>query len=214
MRVWESSIGKKLVMAVTGLIWVGYLISHVLANLTVFSGPDRINAYSAFLHGTGLALWIPRAVLIVAIVLHIVAAIQLTGQSQAARPVGYARRDPQVSTFASRTIRWGGVVILVFLVFHLLHFTVGTVHPDFVEGNPYHNVVAGFQNPWVVLFYVVAMAVLGLHLYHGLWSSRRTLGVAPVSRRPMQRPVALAVAALVWAGFTIIPLAVIAGVLR
>ena len=186
--LWDSSVGKKVVMAVTGLIWVAYLITHVLANLLVFQGPAKINAYSAFLHGTGGALWAARLVLIVAVVLHVVAAVQLAGARQEARPVGYAAgREPQVSTLASRTMRWGGALILVFLVYHILHFTVGTAHPDFIEGDPYHNVATGFRNPLVVAFYLIAMAAVGLHLYHGVWSSGRSLGVSPPSPHPLRR---------------------------
>jgi succinate dehydrogenase / fumarate reductase, cytochrome b subunit len=213
--LWESSVGKKYVMAVTGLVWVAYLITHVLANLLVFQGPSQINAYSAFLHGTGGALWAARLVLIVALVLHVVAAIQLAGQRQAARPVDYAGgRDPQVSTLASRTIRWGGALILAFLLYHILHFTVGSVHPQFVEGDPYHNVATGFRSLPVVIVYVVAMAAVGLHLYHGVWSSGRSLGVSPPSPRPLRRTVALVLALVIWLGFTVIPLAVYAGVVR
>ncbi|HKH82089.1 MAG TPA: hypothetical protein VKA25_00245, partial [Gemmatimonadales bacterium] len=127
--LWTTSVGKKMIMAVTGVIWVAYLITHVLANLLVFQGPSKINAYSAFLHGTGGALWVARLVLIAALVFHIVAAIQLADRRQEARPVGYAAgREPHTSTVASRTIRWGGALILLFLLFHILHFTVGTVH--------------------------------------------------------------------------------------
>jgi len=193
---------------------VAYLITHVLANLLIFQGPDKINAYSRFLHGTGGALWTARLVLLVSVVLHIVAAVQLTARRQAARPVGYAAgRRPQVSTLASRTIRWGGVLILVFLVYHILHFTLGTVHPSFIEGDPYHNVATGFQNPLVVLFYEIAMAAVGLHLYHGVWSSGRTLGLSAPSPRPLRRQLALALGVLVWAGFAVIPLAVFAGMI-
>ena len=213
--LWDSSVGKKAIMAVTGLIWLAYLITHVLANLLVFQGPVKINAYSAFLHGTGGALWAARLVLIAALVLHITAAIQLAARSQQARPTGYAAgRKPQVSTFASRTIRWGGALILIFLVYHILHFTVGTVHPDFVEGDPYHNVASGFHNPLVVGFYLIAMAAVGLHLYHGVWSSGRSLGLSPPSPHPLRRTVALVLALLIWLGFTIIPIAVYAGVVR
>lgn len=213
--LWSTSIGKKAVMAVTGLIMAAYLITHVLANLLVFEGPDRINAYSRFLHGTGGALWAARLVLLAAVVLHVVAAVQLTGRRQAARPVPYAAgRDSQVSTVASRTIRWGGGLILVFLVYHILHFTLGTVHPAFVEGDPYHNVASGFHDPLVVLFYEVAMVAVGLHLYHGIWSSGRSLGVSPPSPQPLRRRVALVLSVLVWAGFTVIPIAVFAGMVR
>ncbi|HEX5385457.1 MAG TPA: succinate dehydrogenase cytochrome b subunit [Gemmatimonadales bacterium] len=211
LAFWQSSVGKKAVMAVTGLIWVAYLITHVLANLLVFSGPTRINAYSAFLHSTGLALWVPRLILMAALVLHIVAAYQLARRRQAARPVGYVQREPQVSTFASRTIRWGGVLILIFIIIHLLQFTTGTILPGFIEGDPYRNVLTGFHNPVVVVFYLIALAALGLHLYHGVWSSGRSLGAAPAEPNTFRRPVAVVLAVFIWLGFTIIPIAVFFG---
>jgi succinate dehydrogenase cytochrome b subunit len=202
---WETSVGKKAVMAVTGLILVAYLITHVLANLLVFTGPDRINRYAALLHATGGALWAARLVLLVAVILHIVAATQLALRRRAARPVAYAAgREPQVSTLASRTIRWGGALLLVFIIFHILHFTTGTVHPDFVELDPYHNVTTGFRNPLVALFYLIAMAALGFHLYHGVWSSGRSLGVSPPSPHPLRRRVALVLGGFIWLGFTVI----------
>ena len=213
--LWNSSVGKKMVMAITGLIWVAYLVTHMLANLLVFQGPGKINAYSAFLHGTGGALWAARLVLIVALVLHVVAAIQLSARQQEARPVGYAAgRKPQVSTVASRTMRWGGALILVFLVFHILHFTVGSAHPTFIEGDPYHNVATGFHNLVVVIFYLIVMALVGLHLYHGLWSSGRSLGVAQPSPQPLRRSLAMVLALLIWLGFSVIPIAVYAGVVK
>jgi succinate dehydrogenase / fumarate reductase, cytochrome b subunit len=214
LALWHTSVGKKAVMAATGIIMVVYLITHVLANLLVFQGPEKINSYSRFLHGTGGALWAARLVLFVAVVLHIVAAVQLAARRQKARPVGYAAgRDSQVSTLASRTIRWGGALILIFLVYHILHFTLGTVHTSFVEGDPYHNVVAGFRSPWVVAFYELALAAVGLHLYHGIWSSGRSLGVSSPSPRPMRRQLALALSVLVWVGFAVIPIAVYTGML-
>ena len=206
--LWQSSVGKKAVMAVTGLVLVAYLVSHVLANLLVFGGPDRINRYAVLLHGTGGALWGARLVLLVAAILHVVAAVQLTLRSRAARPQPYAGgREPQVATVAGRTIRWGGALILIFLVYHILHFTTGAAHPDFVELNPYHNVTTGFRNPWVAGFYAVAMIAVGLHLYHGLWSSGRSLGLSQPSPRPLHRRLALVLAVFIWLGFTAIVLA-------
>ncbi|MGH7578858.1 MAG: succinate dehydrogenase cytochrome b subunit [Gemmatimonadales bacterium] len=209
---WQSSVGKKAVMAATGVVMILYLITHVLANLLVFDGPDRINRYAALLHGTGAALWGARVVLLLAVVLHIVAAVQLTLRSRAARPEPYAGgRDPQTSTLAARTIRWSGVLILVFLVYHILHFTVGTAHPEFIELNPYHNVTTGFRSPWVAGFYALAMIAVGLHLYHGVWSSGRSLGLSQPNPRPLQRRLALVVGGLVWLGFTAIVVAAYLG---
>jgi succinate dehydrogenase / fumarate reductase, cytochrome b subunit len=212
---WQSSVGKKAVMAVTGLILVAYLITHVLANLLVFSGPDRINRYAQLLHSSGAALWGARLILLAALTLHIVAATQLAIRNRAARQEPYAGgRDPQVSTFAARTIRWGGALILLFLIYHILHFTVGTAHPDFVELNPHHNVVTGFRSPLVAAVYLLAMAAVGLHLFHGVWSSGRSLGLSQPSPRPLHRRLALGLAVFVWLGFTAIVIAGFLGLIR
>jgi len=213
--LWQSSVGKKAVMAVTGLILVAYLITHVLANLLVFSGPERINRYAQLLHSNGAALWGARLILLTALILHIIAATQLAIRSRAARPEPYAGgRDPQVSTFAARTIRWGGALILLFLIYHILHFTTGTAHPDFVELNPHHNVSTGFRNPLVAAVYLLAMLAVGLHLYHGVWSSGRSLGLSQPSPRPLHRRVALVLAVFVWLGFTAIVIAGFLGLIR
>lgn len=212
--LWDSSVGKKTVMAVTGLIGVLYVIGHMIGNLQMFQGAARINAYGRMLHGPlNEVLWAVRVVLVLALVLHVVAAWQLTLRDRAARPVAYARRVPQVSTLASRTMRWGGVLLLVFIVVHILHFTTGTIRPTgvFTEGDVYGNALAAFHVPWVAAFYIISMVALGLHLYHGAWSSFRSLGTAPPSPRPLKRRLALMIAVVVAVGFAVVPIAVMAG---
>jgi succinate dehydrogenase / fumarate reductase cytochrome b subunit len=180
LNFWRSTVGKKVVMAVTGLIGVGFVIGHMVGNLQVFEGAEKINAYARFLHHTvGTELWLVRLVLLAAVILHVVAAVQLTRAAQVARPQGYRQRRPQVSTLASRTIRWGGLLLLVFIVLHVLHFTV-RAFPGYEavdrtgSVDVYANLVTAFRSPWWTLFYVVSMIALGMHLYHGVWSSLRT----------------------------------------
>jgi succinate dehydrogenase / fumarate reductase cytochrome b subunit len=189
---WGSTVGKKIVMAATGLIGVGFVVGHMLGNLQVFLGPAKFNAYSHFLRSLGELLWLVRAVLVVAVVLHVVAAVQLSRRRLVARPVGYkGGSHREVSTFASRTIRWGGALLLVFIVFHILHFTTRSIFRDYSSTDVYGNVVRGFSVWWVVSLYVGAMAALGLHLYHGIWSSLRTLGASKASPDPLKRPIAI-----------------------
>jgi len=143
-------------------------------------------------------------------------------RSRAARPIAYQHREPQVATLASRTMKWGGVLILVFIVVHLLHFTTETIDPGHSRGmvdihgdrDVYGNIVASFRILWVAAFYIITMVALGLHLYHGAWSSIRTLGYAKTAVNPLRRHLALAVALVVWLGFTLVPLGVIAGIIR
>jgi succinate dehydrogenase / fumarate reductase cytochrome b subunit len=220
---YRSTIGKKIIMGVTGLIGVGFVILHMAGNLQVFIGQDKINSYGAMLHGPLNELtWLLRIVLIVAVILHVLMAVQLTQRSAAARPIGYQQRQPQVSTLASRTMKWGGVLLLVFIVVHILHFTTETIDPGGWRGmtdgqghrDVYGNIVASFRIWWVALFYIVSMLALGLHLYHGAWSSVRTLGYAKSSPNPLHRRIALTIAVIVWLGFTLVPVGVIAGLIR
>ena len=224
LTLYRSTIGKKVIMAVTGLALVVFVVGHMLGNLQVFIGAKQMNAYAAFLKSTGELLWLVRLGLLVAVLLHILMAWQLTMIKRKARPVDYERRDPQVSTIASRTMRWGGVLLLVFIVFHILHFTTGTafpvasrpdaMYPEFSHTDVYGNVISAFRTPWVVAFYVVSMLFLMLHLFHGAWSSVRTLGLNKPSPNPLQRRVATVVALAVWLGFTAVPVAVFFGVIR
>ncbi len=215
LTFWRSTIGKKVVMGVTGLIGLGFVIGHMAGNLQAFSGAEKLDAYGALLHGPLHELvLLARVVLIASVLLHVTAAYQLTMLSRAARPVGYAGRKPQVSTLASKTLRWGGVLLLVFIVFHILHFTIGTVHPDFAEGKIYQNLVTGFAVKWVAAFYLVAMVALGMHLFHGAWSSMRTLGLAQPSAHPLKRYLPVVLAIVISSGFAVIPLAFLLGVLK
>lgn len=212
---WDSSVGKKAVMAVTGIIGVLFVIGHMVGNLQVFQGAERLNAYGHLLHGPlNELVWGARVVLLLALVLHVVAAYQLTMRNRAARPVEYAVRTPQVSTLASRTLRWGGVLLLVFIVYHLLDLTIGKVNPAFVGGDVYANLLGSMRRPLVAVFYIVAMVALALHLYHGAWSSLRTLGMSPASETPLKRRAALVIAVIIAAGFAVVPLAVLLGIVH
>ncbi|MEO8226993.1 MAG: succinate dehydrogenase cytochrome b subunit [Gemmatimonadota bacterium] len=217
LAFYRSTIGKKILMAVSGIIGIIFLILHMAGNLQIFEGAAKINAYGATLHGPlAEVVLLERVVLIVAVLVHVLMAWQLTQRARAARPDAYVQRHTQVATVASRTMRIGGILLLLFIPFHILHFTTGTIRPagTYVEGDIYANVVAGFRVPWVTAFYVASMIALGLHLYHGVWSSARTLGFAPPSRFPLHRRVALVLSVVLWLGFTIVPVAIAAGWVR
>lgn len=214
-RFWASTVGKKIVMAVTGLLMAGFLVIHMSANLLAYMGPEHINAYSAFLHNAPELLWPARLVLLASVVLHAVAATQLTLTSRSARPSGYAERETQIATFASRSIRWLAVLLALFIIVHLLHFTTGQLLPGFEEGDPYGNLVTGFTSQKAMAaFYLVMMVVVGLHLYHGAWSAIRTLGLSRPRRNPFTRPVAMILAIALWLGFSAVPVGVLSGLIR
>ena len=213
-RFWSSTIGKKVVMAVTGIVLVGYILAHVTANLLIFAGAAAIDAYAAKLRTLPLLLWGVRILLLVSVVLHVVAATQLAVRARAARPTPYHRFEPQTSSAASRTMRWGGVALLLFLVYHILHFTTGQAHPDFIHLAPYHNVTTAFRVWWVVAIYIAAMFALAMHLYHGTWSMFQTLGIEHPRVNPARRRLATVIAVLVPLGFVAVPIAVLIGVIR
>jgi len=212
----RSSIGRKVIMASTGVILVAFVIGHMIGNLQVYLGPEAMNHYAVFLrqflHGSGL--WIARLVLLVAVILHIWSAASLTLTSRKARSIGYREQEWKESTYASRTMRWGGVIILLFVIYHLLHFTTGTAHPDYIHGDVYHNFVTGFRSVPVSLVYIFAMLALGLHLKHGVWSMFQTLGVSHPRYIGAAQVLAWVVAIVVTAGNISFPLAVLAGVVK
>lgn len=219
--LYHSSIGKKVVMALTGLVLFVFVFFHMVGNLKIYFGREEINAYGEFLRVAGYplipheyALWLVRLILLTCVVLHIVAAYQVTRQDWAARPTGYAGRRYLASTYASRTMRWSGVIIFLFIVYHLLHMTTGTVHPRFVPGDVYGNLVTGFQNPLASAVYILAMIFLGLHLYHGVWSLSQTLGWRSRHNDRLWRGFASLMTAVIIIGNISIPLAVLIGFVR
>ncbi len=203
-------------MAVTGAILCAFVLGHMIGNLQVYLGPETMNAYGVFLRALfhGAALWIVRAVLLAAVILHIWAATSLTLTSRRARPVAYREQKWKESTYASRTMRWSGVILFFFIVYHLMHFTFGNAHPSFIEGDVYHNFVAGFRSVPVSLVYIVAMVLLGLHLRHGVWSLFQTLGVSHPRHIAMAKTGAWIFAAIIVLGNISFPLAVLAGIVR
>ncbi len=211
-----SSIGQKVVMAVSGLVLYTFVIGHMLGNLQIFLGRQVMNHYAVFLreflHGQGL--WIARAGLRVAVVLHVWMAVALTLSNWAARPVGYREWQARESTYASRTMVWSGPLLALFILYHLAHLTLGIAGQGFREGEVYDNVVLGFTNPFVSAFYILAMLALGLHMYHGFWSLLQSLGLSHARWNTLRRTVSTLLAVVVVAGNISIPVAVMAGVVH
>src|ERR1700689_4080437 len=205
---WASTVGKKIVMAVTGAILFLFVIGHLLGNLQVYEGPAKLNAYGAFLHSIGEILWPVRIILLICIALHIIATVQLALRKKRARPIGYSRKQAIASSYASRTMYWSGPIVLAFIIFHLLPLTAGYIHPGaaYIEGDVYHNVVAGFQVWWVSLSYVIAICLLGLHLRHGLGSMFQTVGIHQPQHTATPQKAALIIALLIVLGYISIPI--------
>lgn len=221
LTLYQTTIGKKVVMAVTGLILFAYVFVHMLGNLKIFSGPEYINAYGVFLREVGYPLfahesllWIARVVLLASVGLHIWAAYQLTRLDLAGRPVHYQDRKNLASSFAARTMRWSGVILGLFIVYHVLHLTTGMLHGSFRQGDIYNNVVSGFRNPIVSLVYIVSQVALVLHLYHGVWSLSQTMGWRSSVNNSLWKGFAAVSAVVIGAGNISIPLAVLLGIVR
>jgi succinate dehydrogenase / fumarate reductase cytochrome b subunit len=215
-RFLASTNGLKAVMAVTGAILFLFVLGHMIGNLQVFEGPDKLNAYGRFLHGVPEILWAVRIGLLVSVCLHIYATIQLAQRKLKARPVAYATRKNTVSDYSSRTMYWSGPILLAFVIFHLLHFTAGVIHPgtDYIEGDVYHNVVAGFQVWWVSAWYIFAMILLGLHIRHGFWSLFQSLGMNHPRHTPVLKKAAATFAIIIVGGYISIPVSVLLGLVK
>lgn len=216
--VWDSSVGKKTVMAVSGLIMLLYLVAHMLGNLKIFFGAAEFDGYAHWLRTLGepflhheWALWIVRVVLVVAVVAHATAAYQLSRRDIRARPSKYVHKKARAS-YATRTMRWGGIILALFIVWHILDLTTGTVHPDFQAGHPYQNVIDTFSTWYGNVIYIVAVVAVGLHVRHGFWSAAQTLGAGSRTRDRALKAVANALALVLTLGFVSVPVAVMTGV--
>jgi succinate dehydrogenase / fumarate reductase cytochrome b subunit len=213
-----SSVFKKVVMAVTGIIMVLFLIAHMVGNLHVFQGAKSFNSYSEFLRTVGepalpfrTLLTIIEIVLTVSVVAHMWAAISLWRQAKRARPQGYVTKKAVAQSYASRTMRWGGVIIGLFIVYHILDLTFGVANPDGTDSTPYSRLVASFQNPFATTVYVITLILLGMHLRHGVWSATQTLGQSNRRRERTVNYFATAFAVLLIGGYLVVPAAVVFG---
>ena len=223
LSLYQTSIGKKVLMAVTGLVLFGYTFLHMYGNLHIFEGAHAYNGYAEGLRvigapfiSHGVALWIVRIILALSVVGHIWAAWQVTKQDWDGRPVGYGQKKMIAASYAARTMRWGGVILALFILYHILHFTTGTLYVEgqFSRTDVYANVVNGFRNPIVSLVYIVSMIALGFHLYHGVWSMAQTLGWRTGANNQLWRGFATVMAIVIAGGNITIPLAVLAGIVR
>lgn len=218
----RSTIGRKVIMAVTGLVGIGFLLGHMYGNLKIFLGAEYFNHYAEGLRDLGAPLlghthflWIFRLVLIASVVLHVWAAYSLTRQAWAARPDDYAVKRTIEANYATKLMRWGGVLIFVFITYHLMHFTLGIlVHPNFTPGDAYQNVIIGFSWAPAAIFYIIAVFTLGIHLYHGGWSLMQTLGILAPRYDTLVRRLALLLGITVAVGFSIVPFAVLTGFVK
>jgi succinate dehydrogenase / fumarate reductase cytochrome b subunit len=213
LRFWNTTIGKKAVMAVTGAILAAFVLAHLLGNLQVFLGPDVFNGYAHALKSIPELLWAVRITLLAAVILHIWSAVQLAVVKSDARPVGYVKQKPTASTYASRTMYISGPILAAFIIYHLLEFTVGVGGTPFTEGDAYGNLINGFRVPVVSLFYIISMLLLCLHLRHGIASTVQSLGFHHPRYTPRLKFASTFIATLIFLGFVSIPIAVMAGVI-
>jgi succinate dehydrogenase / fumarate reductase cytochrome b subunit len=213
-RFYLTTVGKKFVMALTGIVLLGFVLVHMIGNLQLFAGPAKLNAYAAFLHGHMKVLWTFRIIMLVAVLWHVLLATQLTLRNWANRPQKYKVVKYREADVASRTMIYGGIMLVAFVLYHIAQLTLGSVGPVFDAKNVYGNVVAGFQVWWISAFYIVGMVALGLHLYHGAWSMFQTLGLNHPLYNRLRRWFAVGFAVVVTAGNIAMPVAVLAGVVR
>ncbi len=212
--LWRSTVGRKALVAASGLLLWVWVVLHVAGNLTLFSGPGATDGYAAALREAPVGLWAVRAGLAAAAVVHVAGVASLTRTGRAARPRRGAHHARGASTVAARSMRVGGALLLAFVVYHLLHLTFGLFDPGFLPGRVYDNVVHGLRPPGIAAVYVAAAALLGLHLFHGLWAATRSLGLWPEAAARHWRPMVALMSATIALGFASVPVAVLAGWLR
>lgn len=226
VNFYSSTIGKKVAMALSGAVLVLFVVGHMAGNLKIFAGINpstgdyKIDDYGRFLRSMGAemlgesgVLWLVRGVLLACLIIHAVSGIMLARANRAAKPAGYAVKSYRSANAASLTMLYGGLFLLLFVTFHILHFTTGTVHWSFVEGEVYANLWSAFQNFLTAGFYVVAMGLLALHLYHGTWSMFQTLGVDTPRWNRGLRTLAKVVAVALFVGFSAVPVSIAVGLL-
>ena len=217
LRFYGSSLGMKIVMAATGVILFGFIIGHLIGNLQIFAGPEVLDSYARFLKEKPEVMWTVRVTLLASVGLHILTAMQLTIRNCSARPIAYRLHRYDEASYAARTMVWSGPIIGLFVIYHLLHFTVGIVHPsqpDFRAEAVYANVVSGFQQWPVALFYILAVLSLGLHIAHGVSSMFQSIGLNHPKYEPSIRRSAVVLSSVIVAGYVSIPIAVLIGVVR
>ncbi|MET0133610.1 MAG: succinate dehydrogenase cytochrome b subunit [Kibdelosporangium sp.] len=217
-RIWSSTIGKKAVLGVTGLLMLGYVVVHMLSNLKIFFGRDSIDGYAVWLRtlldgllGHEGFIWIARVGLVLCVALHMTAASQLARRAHRARPAGYQHRAKVQGSYAARTMRWGGVILALFIVYHILDLTAGVLNPNGVHLAVYDNVTADFQLWYVALFYAVAVVCLGFHIRHGMWSALQSLGASSAARQRALQALSFGVASGITVGYLSVPFAVLTG---
>lgn len=210
-RFYASTVGQKAVMAVSGVALFLFVIAHLVGNLQFFEGPEKMAAYGRFLRVEPALLWTARIGLLVMVGLHIWSSVLLALRKREARPTRYVKKEAVSSTYASRTMYWSGPIVAAFIIYHLLDLTLGVVNPGYQEGAIYENMVRSFRNPAVSLFYVVAMGMLCMHLFHGAWSMFQTLGFSSPRYTPLLKSLAAVVSILIFVGFVSIPLSVLTG---
>ncbi len=223
LDLYSTSVGKKYVMAITGIIGLGFVFSHMVGNLKMFFGPEDFDHYAEFLRELlvpiaprTVVLWLMRLMLIGAILLHLHAAYSLTVMNRKARPVKYqSERDYVAANFASRTMRWTGIIFLVFLIWHLLDLTAGTLNGgDFVRGAVYYNVDNSLSRWPVAILYIVGNLALGVHLFHGVWSLFQSMGWSNPRFNKWRRAIAAGFAGVIVVGNLAFPIAVLAGIVE